>query len=74
MASFSNQINRVLLYSENLTEQFFDLSPGEAGAILQTFRNYGVRVAVVCSPGVRLSWAHRCPETGFKEIESCLVA
>jgi hypothetical protein len=36
-----------LLYAENLTEHFFDLSSGEAGAILQKFRNYYIRVAVV---------------------------
>jgi len=36
-----------LLYSENLTERFFDLSSREAGEILQKLRTYQVRLAVV---------------------------
>lgn len=48
---FENRARSVLLYAENLTERFFDLSSGEAGAILQKFRNYRIRVAVVVSPG-----------------------
>jgi hypothetical protein len=48
---FENQARSVLLYSENLTERFFDLSSGEAGAIVQKFRNYHIRLAVVVSPG-----------------------
>lgn len=39
-----------LLYAENLSPAFFDLSSGEAGAVLQKLRNYGVRLAVVCTP------------------------
>lgn len=54
-ACFSHRVHRVLLYSENLDEQFYDLSSGMAGAILQKFRNYGVRIAVVRSPGLQLS-------------------
>ena len=46
----------VLLYAENLPEHFFDLSSGEAGAILQKLRNYHVRLAVVAPEGtVRMS-------------------
>ena len=44
-----------MLYSENLPDRFFDLSSGEAGAILQKFRNYNIRLAIVCSSSVRLS-------------------
>lgn len=45
-----------LLYGGNLTRGFFDLSSGEAGAVLQKLRNYGVRLAVVCPAGsVRFS-------------------
>mgnify|MGYP000660045212 CR=1 FL=1 len=45
-----------LLYAENLPAAFFDLSSGQAGAILQKLRNYGIRLAVVCPPGhVRFS-------------------
>lgn len=49
-ACFSNQVQSVLLYAENITEGFFDLSSGEAGAVLQRLRNYGIRLAVVCPP------------------------
>ena len=48
---FEHKVGSVLLYADNLTERFFDLSSGEAGAILQKFRNYRIRVAVVVSPG-----------------------
>jgi hypothetical protein len=46
-ACFSNEVNSALLYAENLTERFFDLSSGEAGDILQKLRNYRIRLAVV---------------------------
>ena len=45
----------VTLYCENLPDRFFDLSSGEAGAILQKFRNYNIRLAVVCSSSMQLS-------------------
>jgi hypothetical protein len=48
---FAGRVRLALLYAPNLTEGFFDLSSGEAGAILQKLRNYGVRLAVVCPPG-----------------------
>lgn len=52
----SNDVDSALLYAENLTAGFFDLSSGEAGGILQKLRNYRVRLAVVCLPGrVRFS-------------------
>ena len=50
-ACFSHRARLALLYASNLTERFFDLSSGDAGAILQKLRNYGVRLAVVCPPG-----------------------
>jgi len=50
-ACFSNRIRLALLYAKNLTEGFFDLSSGEAGAVLQKLRNYGVRLALVCPAG-----------------------
>jgi hypothetical protein len=49
-ACFSHRAGSALLYAPNLTERFFDLSSGEAGAILQKLRNYGIRLAVVCIP------------------------
>ena len=54
-ACFDNAADRVLLYPENLTERFFDLSSGEAGEILQKLRNYHIRLAVVRTPTLRLS-------------------
>jgi len=51
----SHRVDRVMLYSENLPDRFFDLSSGEAGVVLQKFRNYNIRLAVVCSSSVRLS-------------------
>jgi hypothetical protein len=46
-ACFSERSHRALLYSSNLPARFFDLSSGEAGAILQKLRNYRIRLAVV---------------------------
>jgi hypothetical protein len=53
---YSNGMDAALLYAENLTANFFDLSSGEAGAILQKLRTYRIRIAVVYSPeSVRFS-------------------
>ena len=53
---YSNGVDSALLYAENLTANFFDLSSGEAGAILQKLRTYRIRIAVVYSPeNVRFS-------------------
>jgi hypothetical protein len=52
---FGNEVSRVLLYSENLTERFFDLKSGDAGEILQKLRNYNMRLAVVRAPSLVLS-------------------
>ena len=55
-ACFSAGTDAALLYPTNLTVAFFDLSSRQAGAILQKLRTYGIRLAVVCSPGaVRFS-------------------
>ena len=55
-ACFSNQARAALLYPENLTGEFFDLSSGQAGAILQKLQNYRIRLAVVAPAGsVQLS-------------------
>jgi hypothetical protein len=50
-ACFSAGTRAALLYAENLPAAFFDLSSGQAGAVLQKLRNYGVRLAVVAQPG-----------------------
>jgi len=46
---FENDTNRVLLYAENFSDNFFDLSSGEAGMILGKFSVYLVKVAAVLS-------------------------
>lgn len=50
-ACLSTGVDAALLHAPNLTPAFFDLSSGEAGAVLQKLRNYRVRLAVVCPPG-----------------------
>jgi hypothetical protein len=63
-ACFSAPAAGALLYPENLTARFFDLSSGEAGEILEKLRRFEVRLALVCSPGtVQLS-------SRFREILS----
>jgi hypothetical protein len=52
---FNERAGGALLYTENLPAGFFDLSSQVAGEILQKFRDYGVRLAVVCSPETKLS-------------------
>src|SRR5262249_5709249 len=55
-ACLSHRAQCALLYACNLTAAFFDLSSGEAGAILQKLRNYRLPLAVVCPAGsVRFS-------------------
>jgi len=50
-ACLGSGADAALLYADNLPQAFFDLSSGEAGAVLQKLRNYHVRLAVVCPPG-----------------------
>lgn len=50
-ACFSTGARAAVLHAENLPSGFFDLSSGQAGAILQKLRMYGVRLAVVAGPG-----------------------
>jgi hypothetical protein len=50
-ACFSDGAKAALLYAANMTAAFFDLSSGDAGAILQKLRNYRIRLALVCPPG-----------------------
>ncbi len=47
---FEHGDSRLLLHADNLPQGFFDLSTGVAGAILQKFRQYRIRLAVVWSP------------------------
>lgn len=50
-ACFSERARAALLYAANLPATFFDLSSGDAGAILQKLRNYRIRLAVVSPSG-----------------------
>ena len=54
-ACFEHGTRRLLLYPENLTPHFFDLSSREAGEILQKLRNYHVHLAIVRTPELQLS-------------------
>lgn len=55
-ACFAVSARGALLYPENLPAAFFDLSSGQAGELLDKFRQFGVRLAIVCAPGaVRFS-------------------
>ncbi|MBB6131273.1 DUF4180 domain-containing protein [Mucilaginibacter lappiensis] len=38
---------RIVMYQENITEDFFDLKTTLAGDILQKFSNYNVKLAIV---------------------------
>lgn len=39
-----------LLHADNVADEFFDLSSGIAGEILQKLRHYRMRLAIVCPP------------------------
>lgn len=54
-ACFEHGASGLLLYPENLSGRFFDLSSGEAGEILQKLRNYNIRLAIVRPAGLQLS-------------------
>ena len=59
---FEHRTRMVLLYAENLPGRFFDLSSGEAGAVLQKLRNYSIKMAVVLPPG------GKSPSERFQEM------
>ena len=50
-ACWAAKTRLALVYPENLTPRFFDLSSAEAGIILDKLRRCRVRLAVVCPPG-----------------------
>ena len=60
-ACLSARVRGALLYPENLTSQFFDLSSGEAGEVLDKLRRFHVRLAVVCQPNT-VRFSSRFPE------------
>lgn len=49
-ACFSASTDGALLYPDNLTPRFFDLSSGEAGEVLDKLRRFQLRLAIVCAP------------------------
>jgi len=44
--------NRLILFADNLSQEFFDLKTGLAGAVFQKFSNYRVKCAIVISPSL----------------------
>jgi len=68
-ACFSSGVRAALLYPANMTEHFFDLSSREAGIVLQKLRTYGVRLALVCTPG-SVTFSTRFPEMASEEARS----
>lgn len=44
---YEAQANRIVLYKQALSEDFFRLGTGLAGEVLQKFVNYGVKLAVI---------------------------
>jgi hypothetical protein len=60
-ACLSARVRAALLYPDNLTASFFDLSSGEAGEILEKLRRFRVRLAIVCAPG-SVTFSSRFPE------------
>jgi hypothetical protein len=60
-ACLSARVAAALLYAENLTPRFFDLSSGEAGEILDKLRRFRIRLAVVNGQG-STTFSTRFPE------------
>jgi len=60
-ACFTARARGALVYPENLTARFFDLSSGEAGEILEKVRRFHVRLAIVC-PRNTISMSSRFSE------------
>jgi hypothetical protein len=44
---YYQNIDKIIVHKENITPDFFDLSTGVAGEILQKFSNYRVQLAIV---------------------------
>ena len=67
----NHRMRRVLLYSEGLAADFFDLKTGVAGTVLQKCRQYRLRLAVVLDQ--RLSLSDRFRELVAEENRSPYV-
>ncbi len=44
---YYQNIDKMILYEQNLSADFFDLKTGLAGEVLQKFSNYRVKLAIV---------------------------
>jgi hypothetical protein len=44
---YYQDFDKIIIHEKNITKDFFDLSTGVAGEILQKFSNYRVRLAIV---------------------------
>jgi hypothetical protein len=44
---YYQNFDKIIIYEQNITPEFFDLKTGIAGEILQKFSNYRVRLAIV---------------------------
>jgi hypothetical protein len=62
----SHRTRRTLLHAANVTDQFFDLSSGIAGEVLQKLRHYRMRLAIVCPPDTA-RFSTRFPEMLIEE-------
>jgi PadR family transcriptional regulator, regulatory protein AphA len=47
---YENKTNRLMLHEANISSEFFDLSSGVAGNILQKFINYSIIAVAVLEP------------------------
>ncbi len=45
-----HQVHRLLLHAENLADDFYHLRTGLAGAVLQKFNTYAIKLAAVLTP------------------------
>lgn len=52
---FNLQTDRVLLYSQDIPDDFFDLKTGVAGEVMQKLVQYKVRTAIVIDSSLELS-------------------
>lgn len=66
-ACYEHGVDGVLLYPENMTDGFFDLSSGHAGEILQKLRNYRIRLAIVCPRENQIVYSSRFREMVAEE-------
>jgi hypothetical protein len=65
-ACASARSSDALLHTANLPAGFFDLSTGIAGEYLQKWRNYRIRVALLCPRGT-VAFSSRFPEMAAEE-------